>query len=305
MNPLNRIPLPALRAVEAVARCGTLRAAADDLGVTPGAVSQQVLLAERQLGLTLFERRPGGMTPTERGREVTALLAQGLAQIGAAIARAGRDLDNVLTVSVAPVFAARWLIWRLPRFQAAHPGIRVRFDADLSLLNPSAGEVDLCVRVGRGGWPGVNAERLFPQVIFPVCAPELARGLRTHGDLARVPVIRETRANFGWQDWLGPEGHPDVVPGEGPVFSDAMLCLDAAMTGAGVFLTFETLAVDALANGRLVEPFHGRHATQNHYWLVTAEDRRPGRAVRAFSRWLKEETAAAGLGRTRGVAPSP
>jgi LysR family transcriptional regulator, glycine cleavage system transcriptional activator len=299
MDQLNRIPLQSLRAVEAVARLGSLRRAAEALGVTPGAVSQQVLLAERQLGLTLFDRRPSGMVPTDPGREVTDLLTEGFARIGAAVARAGRGRDDALTVSVAPVFAARWLIWRLPRFQAAHPGIRVRLDADLALLNPSAGEADLCLRVGRGGWPGVAAERLFPQVIFPVCAPDLARNIRSHADLARVPVIRETRANFDWPDWLGPEGHPEVQPGDGPVFSDSMLCLDAAMTGAGVFLTFESLAADALENGRVVEPFRGRHATENAYWLVTAQDRRPGRAAQAFARWLRAETAAAGLGRPR------
>lgn len=299
MEALNRISLQSLRAVEAVARCGSLARAAGALGVTPGAVSQQVLLAERQLGVALFDRQPGGMVPTARGREVAELLGEGFARLAAAVARAARAGDDALTVSVAPVFAARWLIWRLPRFQAAHPGIRVRLDADLALVDPSRGEVDLCVRVGQGGWPGVAAERLFPQVIFPVCTPDLARRLTCHADLARVPVIRESRANFGWPDWLGPEGHAAVVPGDGPVFSDAMLCLDAAMTGAGVFLTFETLAADALQNGRLVEPFRGRHATANAYWLVTAMNARPGQAAARFARWLRHETAEAGLGRVR------
>lgn len=301
MEMMNRISLPGLRAVDAVARFGSLGRAAAALGVTPGAVSQQVILVERQLGLRLFHRRPGGMVPTTRGREVAALLAQGFAQIGAAVARATRGRDDALTISVAPVFAARWLIWRLPRFQAAHPGIQVRLDASLGLADPSAGEVDLCLRVGRGDWPGVRSERLFPQVIFPVCAPGIAARLRSHADLAHVPVIREVRAGFDWPDWLGPEGHADVLPGAGPLFSDSTLCLDAAMTGAGVFLSFETLAVDALANGRVVEPFRGRHATANAYWLITAQDGRPGPAAAAFARWLKTETAAAGLGSTRAA----
>lgn len=301
MDALNRISLPGLRAVDSVARSGNLARAAEMLGVTPGAVSQQVILVERQLGLKLFQRQPGGMVPTARGQEVVDLLAEGFAQIGAAVARAARERDDILTISVAPVFAARWLIWRLPRFQAAYPGIKVRLDADLALANPSIGDVDLCLRVGRGDWPGVNAERLFPQVIFPVCSPEVARHIDCHADLAKVPVIREARADFDWPDWLGPEGHGGVTPADGAIFSDSMLCLDAAMTGAGVFLSFETLAVDALANGRLVEPFRGRHVTANAYWLVTAQDSRPKPAAAAFARWLKSETAAAGLGTPRSA----
>lgn len=296
MNLLNRIPLQSLRAVEAVARLGSLRAAASDMGVTTGAVSQQVIRAEKALGLALFERRPAGMVPTERGAEITVQLVRGFSELTAAVARAARP-DDALTVSVAPVFAARWLIWRLPRFRAAYPGIKVRLDAELGLLDPSSGEVDLCIRVGPGNYAG-RIEKLWPQVIFPVCAPELAKRIHDHADLAQVAVIRETRANFGWADWLGPEGRTEVVPGDGPVFGDSMLCLDAAISGEGVFLSFETLAADALAMGRLAEPFWGRHATGNAYWLVSAQGpRRP--AVRAFSDWLKAEVAEAGLGQTR------
>lgn len=298
-NPLNRVPLQSLRAVEAVARLGTLRAAAEDLGVTPGAISQQVIRAERILGLPLFERGPSGMLPAGAAREVLALLSRGFADLAAAVARAAPTGEERLTVSVAPILAARWLIWRLPRFRAAHPGIRVRIDAELGLVNPAWGEVDLCVRVGRGGWAGVRAERLAAQVIFPVCAPGLARRVTDHADLARVPIIRETKANFGWEDWLGPEGRPEVVPGDGPFFSDAQLCLDAAISGEGVFLSFESLAVDPLSRGLLAEPFRGRHATGNAYWLVAPAEGPTRRPVRAFADWLRAEFAEAGLGSAR------
>lgn len=298
-NPLNRLPLQSLRAVEAVARLGSLRAAALDMGVTPGAVSQQVIRAERILGRPLFDRTAAGMVPNAPSGEVLALLRRGFADLAAAVARAAPGCQDCLTVSVAPILAARWLIWRLPRFRAAHPAIRVRIDAELGLVSPGWGEVDLCVRVGRGGWPGVRAERLAPQVIFPVCAPEIAARIGDHADLARVPIVRETRANFGWEDWLGPEGRPEVAPGDGPLFSDAQLCLDAAISGEGVFLAFESLAVDPLARGLLAEPFGGRHATENAYWLVTPAEGSVRRPVRAFADWLRAEFAAAGLGTTR------
>ena len=298
-NPLNRVPLQSLRAVEAVARLGTLRAAAEDLGVTPGAVSQQVIRAEQILGRPFFDRTPGGMVAAPQAAEALLLLRRGFADLQAAVARAAPAGEDSLTVSVAPILASRWLIWRLPRFRAAHPAIRVRIDADLALVDPGHGEVDLCVRVGRGGWPGVRAERLAPQVIFPVCSPDLARRVSDHADLARVPILRETRPNFGWEDWLGPEGRLDVVPGDGPWFSDAQLCLDAAISGEGVFLTFESLAADPLAMGRLAEPFRGRHATLNAYWIVTPAEGSLRRPVRAFSDWLRAEFAEAGLGITR------
>lgn len=298
-NPLNRVPLQSLRAVEAVARLGSLRAAAEDMGVTPGAVSQQVIRAERILGRALFDRTPSGMVPATAATEVLALLRRGFADLLAAVARAAPPGGDCLNVSVAPALAARWLIWRLPKFRAAHPAIRVRIDADLALIDPGRGEVDLCVRVGRGGWLGVQAERLAAQVIFPVCAPDLASQIRDHGDLAQVPIIRDARANFGWEHWLGPEGRLDVVPGDGPLFSDAQLCLDAAISGEGVFLSFESVAVDPLALGRLAEPFRGRHSTGNAYWIVTAAEGPVRRPVRAFADWLRTEFAQAGLGTVR------
>ncbi|TAG08747.1 MAG: LysR family transcriptional regulator [Rhodobacterales bacterium] len=300
MQNLNRIPLSCLRAVEVVARRGSVTAAAEELGVTPGAVSQQVVRAELALGLGLFDRTGRGMLPTERGREVSDLLTQGFGRLAAAVDRARPDAARTLTVSVAPVFAARWLIWRLPQFQAAHPGLRVRLDASLALADPSRGEADLCIRVGRGKWPRVDAQKLFDQIIFPVAAPQVASRINVHADLARVPVIVEPKADFSWQDWLLPEGHAGISLGTGPEFSDAALCLDAAISRAGVFLAFETLTFDALARGSVVAPFAGRHRTGNSYWLVAARDRRPTPAMRAFGDWLKAEIAAAGLGNTDG-----
>jgi LysR family transcriptional regulator, glycine cleavage system transcriptional activator len=296
MKNLNRIPLSCLRAVEAVARLGGVTAAAEELGVTPGAVSQQVLRAEQVLGLLLFERHSRGMVPTARGGEVTDILSQGFARLSAAVDRARPEAATTLTVSVAPVFAARWLIWRLPQFQAAHPDLRVRLDARNALADPSAGEADVCIRVGRGGWPRAEAEKLFDQIIFPVAAPDLAAKISTPADLAHLPVIMEPNAGFSWQDWLVPEGYPEAALGSGPEFSNSSLCLDAVISGAGVFLAFETLAADALARGTIAAPFVGRHRTGNSYWLVTAQNQRMTPAVRAFADWLRHEIAVAGLG---------
>jgi LysR family glycine cleavage system transcriptional activator len=300
MVRLNRVSLRARRAVEAVTRNGTLARAAEDLGVSPGAVSQQVAKAEATLGMQLFRRTPGGMEVTEGAEAICRHIVEGFARIEAALGEADRQKDNVLTVSVAPVFAARWLIWRLSDFQAAHPDVKVRLDASLALVDPGASDIELCIRVGRGDWPGVSAERLFSQVVFPVCSPDLAGRLHSPIGLLTVPIIREPRPNFGWEDWLDTdEPSPSSLP-DGAVYSDASLCLDAAISGGGVFLTFETLAADALAHGRVVEPFRRRRTTRNAYWLVSAPGRRMSRPAQLFRSWLKARIDGAGFGQTRG-----
>jgi|SRR5690606_6446511 len=299
MQKLNRVPLRALRVAEAVARLGSLARAAEELRVSPGAVSQQIASAEAALGMRLFTRSPRGMAAAPDAMAVCALLTSGFSQLSQAVTLARDHRDEVLTVSVAPVFASRWLIWRLPEFQKANPEVKVRLDASIGLVDPRHGDVDLCIRVGRGDWPNVSSERLFSQVVFPVCAPAVAQGIGTVADLARMPIIREPHPMFDWDAWLLPgEIDPGSLP-SGPVFSDASLCLDAAISGSGVFLTFETLAADALAHGRIVEPFGRRRATQNAYWLV-APDGRPRRSAKLFRDWLKKEIAAAGFGAERG-----
>lgn len=289
MRNLTRVHLSGLRAVEAAGRLGGLRAAAEELGVTVGAVSQQILKTEEQLGRPLFERRPRGLEPTPFGAAVCERLTAGFAEISAAVALADRRREDVLTVSVAPVLASKWLVWRLDRFTKAHPEIRVRIDASLALVDLAGSDVDVCVRVGRGDWLGVRAERLIDQLVFPVCAPALAARLERPADLARVPVLRETQGMFSWDVWLGPNGLSADALGEGPVYSDASLCLDAAIAGQGVFLAWETLAADALAFGRLVAPFPDRYPTGISYWFVTPRTGAPSRAVRAFKDWLAAE----------------
>jgi DNA-binding transcriptional LysR family regulator len=298
MRQLNRFHLNGLRAAEAAGRLGSLRAAAEELGVTVGAVSQQVLKAEEQFGRPLFARLPRGLRPTAFGESVLPYLSTGFAEIQAGIALAERQREDVLTVSVAPVFAGKWLVWRLTRFNAAHPDIRIRIDASIALVDPNTSDVDVCIRVGRGDWPNVRAEHLIDQRIFPVCAPSVAARLEKPADLAGVPIIREPHAMFGWDEWLGPQGLDQTILGEGPVFSDASLCLDAAIAGQGVFLGWETLAGDAIAFGRLVAPFLDRYATGIAYWFVTGLQLRPSRAAQAFRTWLKEELAEANLTRS-------
>lgn len=298
MNEFANLPLTALQAVEAVARTGSLVGAARELGVTVGAVSQRVAKAEAALGLALFVRESRGMRPTAQGEEMVAHLTPGFRQLARAIEAATRDRHHTLTVSVAPIFAARWLVWRLPRFTERHPDIRVRIDSATEMVDPNTTDVDLCLRVGKGGWTGMRVEKLFDQRITPVCSPDMAKRLSTPADLAHVPIITDVNAAFAWDDWLKPEGLDASILGGGPSFSDGSVALDAAMSGAGVFLAWETIDLHALKSGRIVAPFARREPTGQSYWLLSAEDRAPGRAQLYFTRWMKEELAADGIGVT-------
>jgi LysR family glycine cleavage system transcriptional activator len=294
MKNLNRVHLGGLRAIEAVNRLGTLRAAAGEMGVTIGAVSQKVRKAERQLGHVLFERRPKGLTPTRMGEELARHLSHAMAELSAAVALAERSGEDTLTVSVAPVLAEKWLVWRLKAFNDAHPDLRIRVDATLSLVDPNVSDVDVCIRVGKGNWPGVRAVELLKHLVFPVCSPAVAQSLRTPEDLAQVPIIRDWGAMFDWDVWLDHTGLDKSILGGGPTFSDASLCLDAAIAGQGVFLAWETLACDALNRGRVAAPFPGRYPTGISYWFVTGHHARRTPSTRKFEAWLRGELAAYG-----------
>ncbi len=289
MKNLNRTSLGGLRAIEAAGRLGSLRAAAEEIGVTIGAVSQQIQKTEQQLGRTLFERRPKGLVPTAHGEAVLRHLTGGMAELSAAVALAERGGDDTLTVSVAPVFAGKWLVWRLKDFHRRHPTISIRVDATINLVDPGTSDVDVCIRVGRGPYPDVDAAKLVDLRVFPACSPALAKRLKEPADLADVPIIHDAGELLSWNTWLEPNGLDAGILGDGPAFSDGSLCLDAAIAGQGVFLAWETLAADALRMGRVVAPFPGRYPTGHAYWFITSRRLPKSRSVRAFETWLREQ----------------
>lgn len=291
MNDLTRLPLNGLRAVESAGRLGSLTAAAEELGVSLGAVSQQVLKTEAQFGQAIFLRSPRGLEPTDFGREVLGHLGEGFRHLAAAAALGRAAEQNSLTVSLPPVLAAKWLVPRLTRFTERAPELKLRIEATTELADPDHSDVDLAVRMGPGGWPGVQAEHLMDQTVFPVCSPALATTLTKLEDLTKVPVIRDRHAMFNWDAWLAPEGLSGLALTEGTVYSDAALCLQAAIAGQGVFLAWPTLADYAVSCGQLVAPFPGRHKTGYAYWLITSAQRPKSAKVRQFEAWLREEFA--------------
>ncbi|CDZ40765.1 LysR substrate-binding domain-containing protein [Neorhizobium galegae] len=289
MSNLNLVHLNGLRALEAVGRLGSLQAAADELGVSVGAVSQQVIKAEAQLGQPVFQRLPKGMMPVDSARPMLARLSEGFHGLSEAVAIGRRHDDALLTISVAPVFAARFLVHRLDRFSSLHPEIRLRIDATTRLADLGVDDIDLGIRVGPGTWPGVDAELLIEQTVFPVCSPALAEKLKEPKDILKLPAIIDGPSMFSWEIWLNEAGLSGAGMATRHVFNDASLCLDATIAGQGVMLAWHTLATYALEQGRLVEPFSIRARTGMGHYLVTRAGARVPAKVRAFRDWLKTE----------------
>ncbi|CAN7579053.1 LysR substrate-binding domain-containing protein [Rhizobium sp. LjRoot254] len=291
MKNLNAVHMNGLRALEAVGRLGSLQAAADELGVSVGAVSQQVIKTELQLGHQIFERTGKGLVATEIGLPVLARLTDGIQKLAEAVTLAQRRDNNCLTISVAPVFASRWLVRRFDSFAREHPEIILRIDATMRLIDPASSDIDLGIRVGKGDWPDVNSELILAQEVYPVCAPQIAAKLKTPADVLSVPAVIDDRAMFKWDVWLDAAGLEGAEISQGHVFNEASLCLDAVMAGQGVMLAWQTLTADMIAEGRLAAPFDIRARTGFGHYFITAKGVRDSRKVQIFKAWLKRELA--------------
>ena len=232
-----------------------------------------------------------GLAPTEFGALFAARLSAGFRELAQAVALADDSAAHTLVASVAPAFASRWLVPRLSRFYARHPELALRIDATTRLVDFNRSDVDIAIRMGDGQWPGARAELLLALEIFPVCAPSIAKRLKTIADLANEWAICDENSMFTWDRWFATAGAPPVALLPGARFTDPMLCVEAAIAGQGVMLAWPLLVADALADGRLVAPF-GISAGGGHgYYLATATGRRASAKVVAFKRWITEEVA--------------
>ncbi len=292
-----RLPsLNALRAFEAAARHGSLSRAAEELHVTHSAVSHQIKALEAELGVPLLRRVGRGVQVNAVGQQLEMALGDAFARIGRAVRLARqRDGSGILTVSVEPSFAVRWLVLRLGRFHAAHPGIDLRLSATGALADFAREDVDLAIRYGGGDWPGLQAERLLDLRCFAVCSPHLLTAgppLRHPCDLGRHTLLHEDDGAF-WRQWLHAAGALEVDASCGPRFDDAHLALAAAEAGQGVALGDDALVAAELAQGRLVRPFATEIGTDKGYWLVHPPDAATRPKVAAFRSWLLAEIGGA------------
>ena len=284
-----KLPLAALRAFEAAARHRSYTRAAEELGLSHGAVSHHIKSLEALLGVTLFTRDKHGMTPTEHGQRLSVHASEGFAHLAQGVeeVRARLIRSRVVTVSVLPAFAGRWLIPRLSGFHDLHPDVDVNVRASPVLADFSRDGIDIALRYGPGRWQGLTSERLLNEDIFPVCSPRLLEKhpIAKASDLSSVKLLRDQR--IPWSTWFRAVGVPELSdPQSGPAYSDAGLLLQAAVAGHGVALARSVLVQDELASGSLVRLFDEPVRAEFSYYVVYPSGMELRPPARIFKEWL-------------------
>lgn len=288
-----RLPsLNALRAFESAARHLSFTRAAEELNVTQAAVSHQIKTLEEQIGVPLFIRRNRNLVLTDGGQNLLPELTEAFDRIDGVLARVKRrDQSGVLTVATMDSLAATWLMPRLLRFRAENPDIEVRIAVSDAVVDYDRDGIDIGIRYGRGVWPGLHAEELMAEEIFPVCAPGCLKqhgGLSSPVDLRHFTLIHDDMIE-DWKTWLEFAGVADIDPTRGPGYSHSNLVIQAAINGEGIALGRGLLVADALMSGLLVKPFDLALTARYRYYVVTTETNTDRPKVRAFHAWLKRE----------------
>jgi LysR family transcriptional regulator, glycine cleavage system transcriptional activator len=292
-------PLNALRAFESASRHLSISLAANELNVTPAAISHQVKLLEDHIGLPVFERNGRGLALTDAGAAGLRELRQGFASLAAAMdAIESLGEAGVLSVSVAPSFASKWLLPRLESFQAAYPEIDVHVSASMQLADFSKDGVDIAIRYGAGGYSDVVFEKLLTETLIPVCSPEFlhsSQPLQSAHDLVGVTLLHDDSPDNdpscpNWEMWLRAAGVSDVDASRGPRFNQASMVIESAILGRGVALTKSALAAADIKSGRLVRPFEASLPVDFAYYFVAPKAKLNLPKVVFFRDWLRDQT---------------
>jgi LysR family transcriptional regulator, glycine cleavage system transcriptional activator len=288
-----RLPsLNGLRAFEAAARHLSFTLAASELNVTQTAISHQIRRLEEELGIRLFVRQNRALALTPEARDYLPGVRAAFNDLRLATDRLLRkDDDKVLTVSTLASLAAKWLLPRLTDFQEHHPGIDVRITTSTSLVDFQRDNVDAAIRYGRGQWPGLRADWLMADELFPVCSPSLLRGdkpLRCPEDLKSHMLLHTSNANSDdWRLWLTAAGLPaDIARQPGITFDMIFMTIQAAIDGIGVAMGRTSYVQDDIAKGRLVVPFKIALPADAGFYLVAPEGRREAPKLAAFRDWM-------------------
>ncbi len=298
----NLPPLNSLRVFEAVARNLSFSKAAEELNVTPGAVSQQIKALEDFLENTIIRRQKRGLLLTDEAQASLPLLREAFEKLAeASDVLAKRAESGRLRISVAPSLAAKWLVPRLDKFAEANPDIEVWLSADMGIVDFAVDDVDLAIRYGAGYYPGLHVDRLMSETIIPVCSPGLLVGdnpLKKPVDLKHHTLLHDGSPDKDencpdWTMWLKAARVCDDVDGNrGATFNQSSLVIEAAVAGKGVALAKAALALADLEAARLVIPFDMTTPTEFAYYIVHPKSKIDNKAVVAFTAWLHLEATA-------------
>lgn len=290
---LSSIPISSIRAFEAAARTGSFRDAANELHLTPSAVSHAIRKLESAMGTILFERSARAIRLTPAGENL-------MRHAGAAFDNLRRGIEEVagrgpqlLRVHCAPSFAAQWLAPRLARFLAAEPKLEVRLAASTEYARFSNDDFDIDIVYGQPRAEGVEVMSLGEEIVTPLCAPELAKKIRKPKDLFGQVLIRSEVKQVQWHQWFSANGL-EAPAIHGMRFDRSFLAIAMASSGLGVTLESTRLAEREIATKRLVAPLAGRSVDIRYvgHHLVFPRASQQRRPIRVFTEWITRELAA-------------
>lgn len=287
------LPYLALRTFVEVGQRGSIKAAAQALNVTSGAVSQQIRLLEDRVGMPLFTRERSGLRLTEAGASVHPALLQAFEQIQETLLSLEQAKTwQTLTVSTVATFAASWLVPRLGRFNQRYPHIEVRVEATSAIADMRRDRVDVALRHGLGLYPNLHVTRLMAPVLVPVASPSLVLAnavLTEPQDCLKYPLLHDSdRAD--WSLWLSAHGVGNDPRAErGSAFEDDFLLIRAAEAGQGLALVPVEYAKEEIAAGRLVQVLDKPWPARFAYYVVTRPEAMQRDEVKAFVEWVIEE----------------
>jgi len=291
-DPMHLPAITALRALDAIARHGTVSRAASELFLTRSAISHQISVLEQTLGFAVTQRAGRGITLTYRGQRYLHEARRVLSILEEAVRRsAGGEVAGHLRVSCTPGFAVYWLCHHLGAFQGAYPHVELSITAPRASDEVNPRDADLFIVYGSGNWPDFSVEPITSLSYFPVCSPMLinARGRPLAlDDLADVLLLHMGN-HADWVQWLGAAGAHHIDGRRGIVFSEAPFAQEAAISGQGVTIGDTFLSGDAIARGLLVRPFDVTVESPHGYYLVARPEPSQRPEVRAFSEWLLDE----------------
>lgn len=301
-NPRHRLPLTALRTFEAAARLQSFKDAADELCVTPTTVSNQIRQLERDWGRLLFVRKTRQVVLTDTGRSLARVVGASFEAIRAEIEGQIAVTRKPVTLAVGPIFASRWLIPRLGRFRAAHPGIELILHHGPRITSAENMTTPVAIDWGHGDWTGLDAHHLFGIRYVPVLSPALAAargGIARPGDLLRFPIIHQ-HDRTEWNAWAKLAGLRDLETAENAVIDDSNVVTEAAIDGQGVALGIFPFLDKDVAHGRLIRPFDIELEPTRSYHLLVRHGALKNAEIAALCEWLRAEGAASRFLHSKG-----
>lgn len=297
MSSVSRKLLPstsALAAFDSVARLGSFSQAADELSLTQGAISRQVMSLEEQLDVRLFDRGARGVTLTPEGKAYAKAIGAALSDIRAASLNIMTKTNGkVLNLAMLPTFGTRWLLPRIPKFVAAHPEITINFATRIGQFDFEREGIDLAIHIGQPDWPNAECTFLMDEMVAPICSPEFlaAHPLHSPAQLADMSLLHMASRPGAWAQWFESLGIDPPIA-QGMRFEQFSNVAQACNAGLGVALMPLFLIDIELRSGQLVQALDHQWQSPSSYYAVAPLSRVNHTPVVQFKRWLLDEISA-------------